>query len=117
MSNADWFAAKLAGQKPRPVVPQTIPAQPVPSAPAQPVVQAPSKAMSTRASGTCPQCMSGNYMQMQGSNYQRCYDCGYPIVQSTSGMGGVKSEGKVTPARQPAKGEGFQPGTIVGRIE
>ncbi len=61
--------------------------------------------------------MSENYMKMSGTNYFRCYDCGYPVVQTTSGMGNVKSEGPVKAARQPAKGEGFQPNTIIGRIE
>jgi hypothetical protein len=51
----------------------------------------------------------------------RCYDCGYPLVQSGSGMGkgitgGPSSSGPATPARQIASG-GWNPTTIIGKIE
>jgi hypothetical protein len=50
----------------------------------------------------------------------RCYDCGYPIQQSGSGVGrgiqsGQPSGGPAAPARQVATG-GFNPTTIIGHI-
>lgn len=56
-------------------------------------------------------------MRQGSGNYYRCYDCGYPLVQTTSGMGSARGEGPVQKARQPTMGSGFQPTTIVGRIE
>ena len=47
----------------------------------------------------------------------RCYDCGYPIMQSTSGVSAVNNDGgKPTPAVQVHGINNFQPGEIVGRI-
>lgn len=57
-------------------------------------------------SGTCPECGSGNYFvpAAEGMNRMkpaaRCYDCGYPIVQSGSGTGHSASEGPTRAARQ-----------------
>lgn len=69
-----------------------------------------------RASGYCPDCNSGNYFSMNGGR-ARCYDCGFPIVQSTSGATSVSNEGgKPTPAVQVHGVSNFHPGEIVGRI-
>jgi len=73
----------------------------------------------------CPECNSANYAET-GKTYSdsgraisvtRCFDCGYPVVQTTSGLHGVKSEGPVQPARQVSTKNNFNPGQIVGRIE
>jgi uncharacterized protein (DUF983 family) len=64
----------------------------------------------------CPGCGSGNYAAAPGSSYRRCYDCGWPIQQSGSGVGATKSDAPARPATQ-VPGGGFQPGTIVGRVE
>lgn len=64
----------------------------------------------------CPSCGSGNYMAAPGSNYHRCYECGYPIVQSGTGVGGVKTDGTVKKATQ-VEGGGYRPSTIIGRVE
>jgi len=80
---------------------------------------------SVSSSGACPECRSGNYMKVGSIATQngpqdawRCYDCGYPKVQSGSGAGmpSGSSSGSATPAKQPAKGSGFNPNVIVDRI-
>lgn len=39
---------------------------------------------------TCPECGSGNYFSAtyakKGSNKSHCFDCGYPLMQSGSGL-------------------------------
>lgn len=57
-------------------------------------------AKSARLTETCPECGSGNYMHVEGSNARkRCFDCGFPVVQS--GSGGLPADGgPATPAAQ-----------------
>lgn len=58
--------------------------------------------------GLCPECAGTNYAQMPGAK-GRCFDCGYPIVQEFSGIGGsaVLSDGKPSqPTRQVDGGQG-----------
>jgi len=111
MSNADWWARQLGtpAQRLAPL-PPTYP-QPL----VQPPAQQPSRLpMSARNTSGCPSCGSGNYGST-GETRARCYDCGYPVVQSGSGIGGTgSSSGPTLPARQ-AHGDGFNPGTIVGK--
>lgn len=120
---SNWWANKLGG------TPQTQPQQQQPTYPAttpQPVYLPPDvrdhrlPASATEAS-SCPGCGSGNYGRTSPEAKARCYDCGYPLVQSGSGMGkgitgGPSASGPATPAKQIATG-GFNPQTIVGRIE
>jgi hypothetical protein len=49
----------------------------------------------------------------------RCYDCGYPITQSGTGMPGVKVpvEGGVQAAKQISTANNFNPQGIIGKIE
>jgi hypothetical protein len=77
------------------------------------------RAQSARDAERCPGCMSGNYMAPVGTQRKRCYDCGYPIVQSGTGAGGTgsSSSGPTIAAKQPNQGGGFNPTTIVGRLE
>lgn len=108
MSNADWWAKQLGTPTPRQVN--------LPPAPPQVAYQPPSRLpASARQDTGCPGCGSGNYGGT-GETRARCYDCGYPITQSGSGVGTVSaSNGPATPARQ-AQGGGFNPTTIVGNI-
>jgi len=68
------------------------------------------QAPSTNHSSRCPGCNSGNYFSAPeaGSQRMRCYDCGYPLLQSGSG-GGMpsSSSGPATPAKQVSNGSGF----------
>lgn len=111
MSNADWYAAKFAGQKPAPTyTPPSYPSHPqVPQA-------APSKARSAALQETCPECDSENYFRAQHNTALRCYDCGYPLIQSGSGVGAIKDDGVIHAAKQVPTG-GFNPYEFVGRIE
>jgi len=71
---------------------------------------------SQQVESSCPNCRSGNYGKLTAETRARCYDCGYPIVQQGSGIGTTSSSnGPAQPARQ-ASGDGFNPGTIVGKI-
>ena len=68
----------------------------------------------------CPGCGSGNYGGATPEARKRCYDCGYPIQQSGTGVGkgvvgGQPGGGPATPARQVAT-SGYNPQTIIGHI-
>lgn len=119
MSNQNWWAQKLGGQPSAPVfqppAPNTVqrPAQVPPMQNTPPVVAPP-------MAETCPNCRSSNYGGTAETR-KRCYDCGYPIMQSGSGMGrgivsGQQTAGAPQPARQVANG-GWNPTTIIGKIE
>lgn len=111
MSNADWFAKKLNPNAPREAVaPLPTLAQPQPAQYAPPSQPNYPPTQQTRAQAArCPGCSSENYGGPAGYQ-QRCYDCGYPIQQSGSGLGkgiisqGAKSAGPVTPALQVQAG-------------
>jgi ribosomal protein S27AE len=126
---SDWWNRKLGAGSPRESsvpptqLPGRTPYHPYPQ-PSHPQIaydpsadQTTVRAMSSRSLDRCPQCLSGNYMAPPGGGRMRCYECGYPIVQSGSGAG-LPSEatGPVTPARQNDQGGGFQPNVIVDRI-
>jgi len=121
MSNADWFAKKL-GVQPVPqqqgIQPTYVPQQQVPYQRQQPSypVATPAVPMGDR----CPGCGSGNYGGATPEARKRCYDCGYPITQSGSGMGkgitsGPQASGPAQPSKQVQAG-GFNPQTIIGHI-
>lgn len=120
--SSDWYARKLGNPQSRPAsapLPTTpvrpaYPAAPVPTAPNLPPTQP--KAAHLKNEDYCPECASGNYFKATPNTAQRCYDCGYPIVQTTSGMRSTQAEGPVQAARQPAQGQGFNPQVIVDRI-
>lgn len=121
----DWWTKKLS----QPNVPSVPPTSPKPSVPYRysplqntPVTydserdQTVTKAQSARQVDRCPGCNSGNYMAPQGTNLKRCYDCGYPLVQSGTGTGIPTDGAPAVPAKQPAVGSGFNPQTIVERL-
>jgi len=121
MSN-NWWADKLGA--PRPVTtpplapPSQVPMQqmPVASPPQQPQqnyqqnYQQPAPRMPASAVNAqrCPGCGSGNYGSPGAEAKARCYDCGYPIQQSGSGVGtGILQQGgggAPTPAKQVQTG-------------
>lgn len=58
-----------------------------------------------------------NYMAPQGTQMKRCFDCGYPISQSGSGVSGTgQTDGTVKKATQVPSG-GYHPGTIIGKVD
>jgi len=121
MSNADWFAKRLGTQTPQqqqaPTQPRPQYAAPQPATYAQPQSpQYPPNQQMTPQAPRCPGCGSENYGG-NGQTKPRCYDCGYPIQQSGSGLGkgiisGGGSAGPATPAYQVPTG-GFNGTTPV----
>mgnify|MGYP006269166773 CR=1 FL=1 len=128
MASNDWWSKKLGNNSPRQSMPPTGPSQPIPyNPPAQqnnPQVaynaetdQLVTRAQSARHSSVCPECNSGNYFAPTGTQRQRCYDCGYPIMQQGSGVSGTgNSSGPVQKAKQVGQSGGFNPNVIVDRM-
>jgi hypothetical protein len=135
MTSSNWWANKLGGAPSTSPTPATTPPagnvyHATPGAPNTPVTYDPNqdqlvtKAQSQKSNSRCPNCSSGNYMKVgtqsnQGGMFDvmRCYDCGYPKTQTGTGAGfPTGSGGPATPAKQPAKGTGFNPSVIVDRI-
>ena len=123
MSSQNWWANKLGAQPAAPQhqgpswirpmqqpQPNLIPNGQNNSTP--PVVASPIE--------RCPGCGSGNYGGATPEARKRCYDCGYPLVQSGSGLGkginGPKAEGPTQAAKQVQPG-GWNPTTIIGKLE
>lgn len=86
------------------------------------------KAKSAKFEGGCPECNSPNYFPIgkqtnvktgMTAETMRCYDCGFPIVQSASGdtmpSRGGSREGSIVAARQNDP-SGFHGDQIVGRV-
>ena len=122
---SNWWADRLGSpQRPSPTPPYTPPAplpyNPVPQTP-MPPQEAPRLPQSATTANRCPGCGSGNYGAVTAESKARCYDCGYPIVQSGSGMGtgitGNQASGPAQPARQINTANNFNPQGIIGRIE
>lgn len=121
--SSSWWANKLGAQQPQQQVPQPqVPQQPayVPPAQPQPVQQQsyPQTQMPYTPSPRCPGCGSGNYGGTAETR-ARCYDCGYPIQQSGSGMSGVRgpqAEGPTQAAKQVSTANNFNPQGIIGKI-
>ena len=119
MTSSDWWSKKLnepgqvQPQAPRyqPQVQQPMYQQPQP---VQPPAYLPESATSA---ARCPACRSGNYAGATPEARPRCYDCGYPITQTGTGLPGIStpSSGPTQAAKQIATG-GWNPTTIVDRI-
>lgn len=130
MSDSDWYARKFGNPNPPASVPPAAPPAPSlytwqPGQQNTPVSYDPSidaamaKSQAAKELEICPDCQSKNYMAPMGTKLKRCYDCGYPIRQSGSGVGGIQGQGsggKAIPAKQVGQDGGFQPHTIVDRI-
>jgi hypothetical protein len=127
--SSNWWANKLGGTPNSTSTPAVSPPQgnvyrATPGAPNTQVSYDPNqdqlvtKAQSARSFDRCPGCNSGNYMSTPNGGRMRCYDCGYPIIQQGSGLSGSgSSSGPVTASKQVGQNGGFNPTTIVGRLE
>ena len=120
---SNWWANKL-GTTPAPTEqPQYQPQQqstpPTYQPPAYqpPELQERRMPQSAKVSEACPSCGSGNYGKMSPEHKARCYDCGYPVTQSGSGVGGIggQGQGPTRPATQVPTG-GWNPTTIIGKL-
>jgi len=126
MTSSNWWANKLGTPTQVPSTPPTQPYMPPQPSPYNPPIQVPQEQPqhapdASRVSSRCPGCGSGNYgrSQLAPEAKARCYDCGYPVVQSGSGVGtGISSPtgGAATPARQVSTANNFNPQTIIGHI-
>lgn len=140
MSNS-WWADKLGNSQPQaprytPSTPSAPPAQPGVVSPYQgytpnqsyppvnqqvpynPELEGHRLPASATSPNRCPNCSSGNYGKMTAETAPRCYDCGYPIQQSGSGMPGVRvpTNGATQASKQISTANNFNPQTIVDRI-
>lgn len=116
--SSSWWANKLGTQQPAQPVPPLQPSQPMQPNFTQPV-QNSTPPVAYTPIDRCPGCGSGNYGGATPESRKRCYDCGYPIQQSGSGMSGVrgpKAEGPVQAAKQVHSGNNFNPQGIIGKI-
>jgi len=115
---SDWWSKKLGNPVPQVPAPQVPLAQPQPTF-QQPVQPQYPPSQQIQMTPRCPGCGSSNYGGTPESR-PRCYDCGYPIQQSGSGVGagivgGQQSSGPAQAAKQVQTG-GFNPQTIIGHI-
>jgi hypothetical protein len=123
MSN-NWWASKL-GQPQTTRQEMPLPPSQVPMAYAPPATapsfqqQQGARPTASAQASRCPSCGGGNYGSIEGTK-PRCYECGYPLVQSGSGMGkgitgGPTPAGPTQAAVQVATG-GWNPTTIIGKL-
>lgn len=126
MTSQDWWSRKMASPQARPSTPPVRPPAPPYPMTARPVSvpvrydragESSTRAQSQALADRCPDCSSSNYFSATRETRPRCFDCGYPIVQSTSGLQGTASDGPVHKSRQVSTANNFNPGEIVGRIE
>jgi hypothetical protein len=124
--SSNWWANKLGTtptnqpqqQQPRQF---TTPPTQQPTQPYYPQEQIQDRRLPESATtiNRCPGCGSGNYGSGAPGVRARCYDCGYPITQTGTGMPGVNvpTEGPTQAARQVSTVNNFNPQGIIGKIE
>jgi hypothetical protein len=122
MTTNNWWANKMGAQhapSSLPPLPPTSPPNPMPYNPA-PQPQMPQQMPQSSRSQPCPNCRSGNYGSIDPNIKARCYDCGYPVVQSgssTPGMGQQTTGGAASqPTRQISTANNYNPQGIIGHI-
>ena len=123
MSNADWWARKLAETTPQTQPRSTgMPPAPMSQQPLAPLppLQPPTstRAQSANQTASCPDCGSGNYLSV-ANTAPRCFDCGYPLEQSGSRYGSlagapVQGATKASLGNDPTSN--WNPQGIIGRI-
>lgn len=136
MGSQNWWATKLGADSSQPItpVPQNSyppvanPAYmtPMTPAPAANTFQSSATPPSSQSDTTCPSCRKNNYMTIgsmlnqttgQMVEAKRCFNCGYPKVQSGTGLSGVggSTAGPATPAKQVPTG-GWNPGVFINNM-
>lgn len=118
MSSNNWWANKLGGSTPAPQQPrpQQFVAPIQPTSPQQPSTLT-NRELASQQASKCPNCSSGNYGRPAPEAKARCYDCGYPIVQSASGGGAIRTSGNAGgPVERTAQlpSSGFNPDKFIG---
>lgn len=107
----NWWTEKLSAPDP-----EYKPIQPLPAVP-MPADRPSQTPKPVRQEDFCPSCHSSNYMSAPNSTYSRCFDCGYPMVQSGTGVGSTTTEKGAAKKATQVAGDGFNPSVIVGRVE
>jgi hypothetical protein len=116
--SSSWWDKKLGNQTPQQPTPPVSQPQYVQPQYTQPASTPPVQ-QTMPMSERCPGCGSGNYGGATPESRKRCYDCGYPIQQSGSGVVGVsmpQSQGPVQPSKQVSTANNFNPQGIIGKI-
>lgn len=123
MSSADWWARRLGAPAP----PREAPVATQPRSQPAPVGwEQSAHAVAADAAhdfGNCPECGSDSYFAARSETSRlnrmaaapRCFDCGYPVRHTTSGMGSPRGTGTSTPSKQGGD-SGYHPDVIVGRL-
>ena len=119
--SSSWWANKMGTPQPAPSMPPVAPPyNPVPQT--QPQIPQQPNLPPTVASpaASCPNCRSGNYGSADPNIKARCYDCGYPVVQSASSTPGIGQQssggGNVQRARQISTANNYNPQGIIGKL-
>jgi hypothetical protein len=97
--------------------PAPAPAQPQQLQPAAPGRYHTEKAQSAKVTERCPSCGSDAYWRPTPKTQATCNDCHYPVQNSTQGV--AVANNSSAPSRASlfqAKGAGYQPNVIVGRL-
>jgi hypothetical protein len=75
------------------------------------------RAQSAKHSEVCPSCSSEHYWRPTPNSQATCFDCGWPVQNSTQGV--AIANNSSAPARvslHQAKGSGYNPTTIIGHL-
>lgn len=122
MTTNNWWANKLgtpqAAPSSMPPLPPTAPPSPMPYNPT-PQPQVPQQMPQSAMSQSCPNCRGNNYGSADPNIKPRCYECGYPVVQSGSGTPGIGQQatgGAAQPTRQISTANNYNPQGIIGHI-
>ena len=117
--NGPWWRDNVAG---RPIENVPLP-NPSNDPEVRRIAHLQQKLASTKGMGSCPSCSSANYSQVNAGDprarfpVMRCFDCGYPVMQTTSGMRAT-TEGAPHKARQPSQMTVTnESGRIIGHTE
>lgn len=97
------------------------PAYTSPQQPAQPQQAAQSpystdRAQSARHTERCPSCDSDHYWRPSPNVRATCFDCGWPTQNSTQGVAISNRDAPARHSLHQAKGAGYRPDVIVGRM-
>lgn len=107
-----WWSHPTYGRQPAPEQPQPAPQQP----PAPAGEYRTDKALSSRQSERCPSCASDHYWQPTPNVRATCFDCGWPVQNSTQGVAIANRDAPAKSSLHQAKGSGYRPDVIVGRM-
>jgi ribosomal protein L37E len=126
MSNADWWAARLATTstpvaqgRPDPTPPMPVSQLPMSPMPTLQQTNPAGRAQSASQTANCPECGSNNYMSADRNTAPRCFECGYPVSQSGSRYGNLSTarvEGTTKSSLGNDPASNWNPQGIIGHI-